>query len=69
MEDALKILSIEYLSTHLSDLPQILDFSSGNQTKNKKRLEMKTTYIGRWPWNKIFKKIVQPNKHLILLKF
>ena len=56
-----QILSIEYLSTHLSDLPQILNLSSGNQPKNKKRLEMKTSSIGRWPWNKIFKKIIQPN--------
>ena len=60
-----QILSIEYLSTYLSDLPQILNLSSGNQTKNKKRLEMKTTSIGRWPRNKI----IHPNKFLILLKF
>ena len=33
MEDDLKILKVEYLSNHLSDLPQILNLSWGNQTK------------------------------------
>ena len=36
MEDNLKILKVEYLSNHSSDPPQILNFSSGEQTKNKK---------------------------------
>jgi hypothetical protein len=34
MEDNLKILKVEYLSNHWSDLPQILNLSSGDQTKN-----------------------------------
>ena len=34
MEDDLKILKVEYLSNHWSDLPQILNLSSGDQTKN-----------------------------------
>jgi hypothetical protein len=33
MEDDLKILKVEYLSNHLSDPPQILNLSSGDQTK------------------------------------
>ena len=35
MEDNLKILKLEYLSNHLSDFPQILSLSLGNQTKLK----------------------------------
>ena len=38
MEYDLKILSIEYLSNHLLDLPQILDLSPGDQTKIKNAL-------------------------------
>ena len=33
MEDDLKILKVEYLSNHSSDPPQILNLSSGDQTK------------------------------------
>ena len=33
MEDDLKILKVEYLSNHWSDLSQILNLSSGDQTK------------------------------------
>ena len=33
MEDDLKILNVEYLSNHWSDLIQILDLSYGDQTK------------------------------------
>jgi hypothetical protein len=36
MEDDLKILKVEYLSNHLSDPLQILNLSSGDQTKVKK---------------------------------
>ena len=36
MEDNLKVLKDEYLSNHWSDLPQILDLSSADQTKIKK---------------------------------
>ena len=35
MEDDLKILKVEYLSNHWSDFPQILNLSSGDQTKIK----------------------------------
>ena len=34
MEDDLKILKVDYLSNHWSDLPQILNLSSGDQTEN-----------------------------------
>ena len=36
MEDDLKILNVEYLSSHWSDFPQILNISSGDQTKIRK---------------------------------
>jgi hypothetical protein len=36
MEDDLKILKVEYLSNHSLDPPQILNLSSGIQTKIKK---------------------------------
>ena len=35
MEEDPKILKVEYLSNHGSDLPQIWDLSSGDQTKIK----------------------------------
>ena len=35
MEDDLKILKVEYLSNHWSDLPQIFNLSLGDQTKIK----------------------------------
>ena len=35
MEDDLKILKVEYLSNHWLDFPQILNLSSGDQTKFK----------------------------------
>ena len=35
MEDDLKILKVEYLSNHWSDLPQILNLGLGDQTKIK----------------------------------
>ena len=35
MEEDLEIWKIEYLSNHWSDLPQILNLSSGDQTKIK----------------------------------
>ena len=35
IEDDLKILKVEYLSSHLSDLSQILNLSSGDQIKIK----------------------------------
>jgi hypothetical protein len=50
MKDNLKILKVEYLTNHWSDLPQIIDLSSGDQIKLK-ILEMKTTSNGRWPQN------------------
>ena len=48
IEDDLKILKVEYLSNHWSDLPQILNLSSGDQTKiknawNEDDLQWKTT--------------------------
>ena len=48
MEDDLKILKVEYLVNHWSDFPQILNLSSGDQTKikntqNKDDLQWKTT--------------------------
>ena len=50
MEDDLKILKVKYLSNHSLDPPQILNLSSGDQTKIK-MLEMKTTSNGRRPQN------------------
>ena len=38
MEDDLKILKIEYLSSQWSDLPQSLNLSTGDQTKVKEGL-------------------------------
>ena len=35
MEEDLKILKVEYISNRWSDPPQILDLSSGDQTKMK----------------------------------
>ena len=48
MEDDPKILKVEYLSNQWSDLPQILNLSSGDQTKikntwNEDDLQWKTT--------------------------
>jgi hypothetical protein len=45
MEDDLKILKVEYLSNHWSNLPQISNLSLGNQTKIKfgLKFEMKMT--------------------------
>ena len=34
MEEDLKIIKIEYLSNHWSDIPQIFNLSLGDQTKN-----------------------------------
>ena len=48
MEDDLKILKVEYLSNHWSDLPQILNLSLRDQTK---MLEINTTSNGRWLQN------------------
>jgi hypothetical protein len=59
-EDDLKILNVEYLSNHWSDLPQISKLSLGDQTKVKKcfkwrqtpmedDFQWKTLSIGRWP--------------------
>ena len=42
MEDNLKILKVEYLGNHWSDLPQIWNLSSGDQTESK-MLESKLT--------------------------
>jgi hypothetical protein len=36
MEDDLKILYVEYISNHWTDLTQILNLSLGDQTKIKK---------------------------------
>ena len=35
MKDNLKMYKVEYLSNHWLDLPQILNLSSGDQTKIK----------------------------------
>ena len=56
MEDDLKIWKFEYLSSHWSDLPQILNISLWDQTKvkiglNEDNLQWKTTSNGRWPQN------------------
>jgi hypothetical protein len=50
MENDVKILKVEYLSNHSSDLPQILNLSSVEQAKIK-MLEMKTNSNGRRPQN------------------
>jgi hypothetical protein len=50
MEDDLTILKVEYLSNHSSDPPQILNLSSGDQTKIK-MLKVKMTSNGRRPQN------------------
>ena len=56
MEDDLKIWKVEYLSSHWSDLPQILNINLWDQTKVKKGfnvddLQWETTFNGRWPQN------------------
>ena len=48
MEDDLKILKVDYLSNHWSELPQILRLSSEDQTQikkawNKDDLQLKMT--------------------------
>ena len=48
MEDILQLLKVEYLSNRWSDLPQILDLSSGEQTElkntwNEDDLQLKMT--------------------------
>jgi hypothetical protein len=43
MEDDLKILNVEYLSDHWLDLIQILNLSSGNQTKVSRCFRFQTT--------------------------
>ena len=48
MEDDHKIIKVEYLSNHWSDLPQILNLSSGDKIKikyawNENELQWKTT--------------------------
>jgi hypothetical protein len=43
MEDNLKILNVEYLSNHSSDLVQILNLSYGDQTKVYRSFRLKTT--------------------------
>ena len=48
MEDDLKILKVEYLSNHWLDLPQILNLSSGDQTKIKNALNEDDLWW-RWP--------------------
>ena len=48
MEDELKILKVKYLSNNWSDFPQILNLSSGDQTKIK-MVEMKTSSNKREP--------------------
>ena len=59
MEDELKILKVEYLSNHCSDLLQTLNLNLGDQSKMKKLLEMKTTSKERCPQN-IKSRIQQP---------
>jgi hypothetical protein len=53
MEDDLKILKVEYLSNHWSDLLQISNLSYGDQTQIKFGLnfEIKMTSDGRWLQN------------------
>ena len=56
LEDNLKILKVEYISNNWSDLSQILNFSSGDQTKmkntwNEEDLQWKTNSNGRRPQN------------------
>ena len=56
MEDDLKILKSKYLSNHWPDISQILNLSSGDQTKikntlNENDLQWKMTSSGRWPQN------------------
>jgi hypothetical protein len=41
MEDDHKIIKVEYLSNHWSDLPQILNLSSGDKTKKIECLKWK----------------------------
>ena len=46
IEEDLKILKVEYLSNHWTDLPQIFNLSLGDQSHNKRLLEMKMTSNG-----------------------
>ena len=43
MEDDLKILNVEYLSNHWSDLIQVLNISKWDQTKVYRSFRLKTT--------------------------
>jgi hypothetical protein len=43
MEDNLKILNVEYLSNHWSDLIQFLNLSQGDKTKVYRSLKLKMT--------------------------
>ena len=53
-EDNIKILKVEYLSNHWSDLLQILNWSSEDQTKNQNTLNeedlklLKVEYLSNW---------------------
>ena len=47
MKDGFKLLKVEYRSNQRSDLPQILNWSSEDQTHITKMLQMKTTSNGR----------------------
>ena len=67
-DDDLKIFKVEYLSNHWSDLPQILNLRSGDQTKIKKMLKFKTTSNGRWP-QKNLKLNISATIDPIFLKF
>ena len=50
MEDRFKLLRVEYLGNNPMDLPQILNLSSGGQTKTN-LLVKKTTINERLPQN------------------
>ena len=51
MEDDIKILKVEYLSNHSSDLPQFFEFKLRGPNQNGILLEIKTTSNGRRPQN------------------
>ena len=54
MEDDLQVLKVEYLSNRWSELPQIWNLNSGDQTKiawNEDDLQWKTTFNGKRPQN------------------
>ena len=67
MEDDLKIFKVEYLSKHSSDTPQILNLTSGDQTKMKNAWHKDNR---QWKTTSKYKKLnISATTGKIILKF